>query len=182
MCTLDPFFLPLSTPSFARHPHLIFYSPQKVGMAGRSLEAAMAELTADPPCMPAVGFIIKNLVNLDERPEFVEGSTSTSTSSSGGDRASRASADGKEAENGGAPPPPPPSLPSLVNFDRIRRIGAVFNVVTTAQRVPYPFGDQLHPTLLALLLSPPLYGDEEATYDQSKRVEAKSKPNKNSGT
>jgi len=73
-------------------------------------------------------------------------------------------------------------MPSLVNFDRIRRIGSVFDVVTTSQRVPYPFGDQLHPTLLALLLSPPLYGDEEATYDQSRRVEAKSKPKKNSGS
>jgi hypothetical protein len=149
---------------------------KQVGMAGRSLEAAMAELTADPPCMPAVGFIIKNLVNLDERPEFVQGGDGTASASAADGRSSGAAPLPPATGPSFKPPPPPP--PSLVNFDRVRRVGAVVAVVRAAQAVPYPFGDQLHPTLLALLLSPPLFGDEEATYDQSKRVEAKAKPKK----
>ena len=44
-----------------------------------------------------------------------------------------------------APPPrarprrPPP--PVLVNFDRVRRVGAAVEVVRAAQTVPYPFAD-----------------------------------------
>ena len=35
-----------------------------VGTAGRSLEQTMAQLTRDPPFMPPVGFVAKNLVRL----------------------------------------------------------------------------------------------------------------------
>lgn len=75
--------------------------------------------------------------NLEEREEFVI---------SGGVPSPRPSAAAAAAEPGsagaapaGAPPPPPP--PVLVNFDRVRRVGAAVEVVRAAQTVPYPFTD-----------------------------------------
>lgn len=41
-------------------------------------------------------------------------------------------------------------------------------------KVAYPFAD-LNQSLLSMLLSKPQYGDEDSTYEQSKRIEAKTK-------
>lgn len=85
---------------------------QAVGMAGRSLEESMTRLAADPPCMPAVGFIIKNLVNLDERDEFIQSGTSAASAS---------------------------AAMMLINFDRVRRVGMVVDIVRKSQRVSRTF-------------------------------------------
>jgi hypothetical protein len=138
-----------------------------VGMAGRSLEQTMAQLTADPPCMPAVGFIIKNLVNLEEREEFSRSPGATMMASQQQPL--------PPPEDGSPAPPPPPPPPALVNFERVRSVGAVLEMVRACQRVPYPFADKCHSGLLSLLLAPPQYADEDATYEQSLRVEARAK-------
>jgi hypothetical protein len=158
----------------------------KLGIAGRSLGQTLGNLVTEPPVMPALGHIIKQIESFEDEAEFLVASSVDSTPDTS------------------KPPPPPP--PMLINFDRVRRIGTVINVVRTSQmvirlemskqqkyrlglitdgsfnhtqpaQVPYPFIDLSDP-LLSLLMSSPQFGDEESAYEQSKKVEAALKKKK----
>ena len=63
--------------------------------------------------MPAVGYICKNLVNLGEMDEWIDGTVPTNLPK-------------------GCPVPPPPKL---VNFDRMRKTANVIKIVLSAQAV-----------------------------------------------
>lgn len=108
-------------------------------MGARKLSAIMQ--ASESPCVPYVGLHLKSLVTLNEYP-------------------SRLCPESGSPDEGG---------PELINFGKLRSIGAVIEEVLRHQRVPYTFDVQPH---LQLFLSlPPDYVTKDDCYQRSLEIE-----------